>query len=58
MTDTEASLCATIAERDAQITQLQVEIHNLNIGQRELLKQIEQLRGELREAQRREARIK
>jgi len=51
MTETEA-LRDIIRERDTQITQLQAEIHNLNLGQRKLLEQIEQLRAELREAQR------
>jgi chromosome segregation ATPase len=51
MTDIEA-LRATIAERDAQIELLRDEIHNLNKGFRELLQQNEQLRTELREAQR------
>ena len=51
MTETEA-LRDIIRERDTQITQLQAEIHNLNKGLRELGQQNEQLRTELREAQR------
>jgi hypothetical protein len=52
MTDTEQALRAIIAERDAQIELLRDEIHNLNKGFRELQQQNEQLRTELREAQR------
>lgn len=55
MTDKEQTiqaLRATISERDEQINLLQTEIHNLSLGQRELLRQVEGLRAELREAQR------
>lgn len=45
------ALRASLSERDANINQLQAEIHNLNLGRRELTKQNEGLRAELRAAQ-------
>lgn len=45
------ALRASLSERDVHINQLQAEIHNLNLGRRELTKQNEALRAELRAAQ-------
>lgn len=45
------ALRASLSEHDAHINQLQAEILNLNEGRRELTKQVEALRAELRAAQ-------
>lgn len=51
------ALRATISERGAHISQLQAEIHNLNLGRSQLTKQVEQLRTELRAAQQSAGRL-